>query len=44
MGDGSGFIVGMTEDIHPDHYRKGMEALTSTLYRNGRLPLDADWG
>lgn len=39
MGDGSGFIVGMTEDIHPDHYRKGMVALTSTLHRNGRLPL-----
>lgn len=44
MGDGSGFIVGMTEDIHPDHYRKGMEALTSTLHRNGRLPLDAGFG
>jgi uroporphyrinogen-III decarboxylase len=39
MGDGSGYIVGMTEDIHPDHYRKGMETLTSTLYEKGRLPL-----
>ncbi len=39
MGDGSGYIVGMTEDIHPDHYRKGMGTLTSTLYDNGRLPL-----
>jgi hypothetical protein len=34
----------MTEDIHPDHCRKGMGALASTLYRNGRLSLDADWG
>jgi uroporphyrinogen-III decarboxylase len=39
MGDGSGYILGMTEDIHPDHYRKGMETLTSTLYEKGRLPL-----
>jgi uroporphyrinogen-III decarboxylase len=39
MGDGSGYIVGMTEDIHPDHYRKGMQTLTSTLYEKGHLPL-----
>jgi hypothetical protein len=39
MGDGSGYIVGMTEDIHPDHFTKGMETLTSTIYENGRLPL-----
>ena len=43
MGDGSGYIVGMTEDIHPDHYHKGMETLTSTLYENGRLPLTGSW-
>jgi hypothetical protein len=40
MGNGSGFIMSITEDIHPDHYRKGLETLTATLYENGRLPLD----
>jgi uroporphyrinogen-III decarboxylase len=39
MGDGSGCIMGMTEDIHPDHYRKGMETLTRTIAKHGSLPL-----
>jgi hypothetical protein len=39
MGEGSGCIMGMTEDIHPDHYRKGMETLTRTIAQHGSLPL-----
>lgn len=40
MGDGSGYIIGMTEDIHPDHYRKGMLALTEIIQTHGKLPLE----
>jgi len=40
MGDGSGFIMSITEDIHPDHFRKGLGTLTKALHENGSLPLD----
>ncbi len=39
MGNGSGYIISITEDIHPDHYRKAMETLTSTVCDHGELPL-----
>jgi uroporphyrinogen-III decarboxylase len=42
MGDGSGYILSITEDIHPDHYRKAIETLTTTVQEHGQLPLRTD--
>lgn len=39
MGNGAGYIIGITEDIHPDHYRKAMETLTTIVHEHGNLPL-----
>jgi len=39
MAPGAGYIVGITEDIHPEHLRKGLQTLTETLYEYGKLPL-----
>lgn len=39
IAPGEGFIISVTEDIHPDHYRKGIETVTKTLYRYSRLPI-----
>jgi hypothetical protein len=44
MGDGSAYIVSITEDIHPDHYRKAMETLTETIRDHGKLPLNIPGG
>jgi len=40
MSPGSGYIMGITEDINPLHFRKGIETVTETLHRYGSLPLD----
>ena len=40
MAPGSGYIAGITEDIHPAHFRKGIQTVTETLYAHGRLPID----
>ncbi|MEM2936408.1 MAG: uroporphyrinogen decarboxylase family protein [Candidatus Bathyarchaeia archaeon] len=40
MAPGLGYIISITEDIHPAHFRKGVEAVTETLYKHGRLPID----
>jgi len=39
MAPGLGYIISITEDIHQDHFRKGIEAVTETLYRYGNLPI-----
>jgi uroporphyrinogen-III decarboxylase len=39
IAPGEGFIISVTEDIHPDHYRKGIETVTKTLCRYGGLPI-----
>lgn len=36
---GLGYIIGITEDIHPAHFRKGIEAVTTTLHKHGNLPI-----
>ena len=40
MTPGTGYIVSITEDVPPEHFRKGVETLTETLQRYGVLPLD----
>ncbi|MBO3841919.1 MAG: hypothetical protein FGF48_05835 [Candidatus Brockarchaeota archaeon] len=40
IAPGEGFIISVTEDIHPDHYRKGIETVTETLYKYGGLPIN----
>jgi len=39
MAPGLGYIISVTEDVHPAYFRKGIEAVTETLYRYGSLPL-----
>jgi len=39
MAPGSGYIISITEDIHPTHFKKGIETVTKTLFRKGRLPI-----
>ncbi|MGQ9515552.1 MAG: uroporphyrinogen decarboxylase family protein [Thermoproteota archaeon] len=39
IAPGRGFIIGITEDIHPDHFKKGMSIITETLHKYGDLPL-----
>jgi len=39
IAPGKGFIIGVTEDIHPDHYRKGIETVTKALCKYGGLPI-----
>ncbi len=41
IAPGDGYIISITEDIHPEHYRKGLGTLTRTLCRHGSLPLTA---
>ncbi|MGQ9596478.1 MAG: uroporphyrinogen decarboxylase family protein [Thermoproteota archaeon] len=40
IAPGKGFIVSVTEDIHPDYYRKGIETVTKTLCKYGDLPIN----
>ncbi len=39
IAPGESFIISVTEDIHPEHYRKGIETVTKTLCRYGGLPI-----
>jgi len=39
MAPGTGYIVGITEDIHPEHLKRGLQTLTETLYEHGKLPI-----
>lgn len=39
IAPGKGFIISITEDIHPDHFRKGINIVTDTLYKYGSLPI-----
>jgi len=40
MSPGWGYIISVTEDTHPTYFKKGIETVTKTLYRNGCLPID----
>ena len=40
MAPGLGYIISITEDIRPEHFRKGIKALTETLYKYGDLPIN----
>jgi hypothetical protein len=39
MAPGIGYIIGITEDIHPEHLKRGLRTLTETLYEHGKLPI-----
>ena len=39
IAPGDGFIIGITEDINPNHFNKGMEIVTETIYKYGNLPI-----
>jgi uroporphyrinogen-III decarboxylase len=39
IAPGKGFIIGITEDINPDHFTKGMSIVTETIYKYGVLPI-----
>jgi len=39
IAPGRGFIMGITEDINPDHFRKGMGTVTETIHKYGDLPI-----
>jgi len=39
IAPGDGFIIGITEDINPDHFKKGMSVVTETIYEHGDLPI-----
>jgi len=39
IAPGKGFIIGITEDINPDHFEKGMSIVTETIYKHGDLPI-----
>ena len=39
IAPGKGFIIGITEDINPDHFEKGMSIVTETIYKHGNLPI-----
>ena len=39
IAPGLGYIISITEDIHPAHFRKGVEAATKTIYKYGSLPI-----
>jgi uroporphyrinogen-III decarboxylase len=40
IAPGKGFIMSVTEDIHPDHYRKGVETVTKMIWKHGGLPIN----
>jgi uroporphyrinogen-III decarboxylase len=39
IAPGKGFILSITEDIHPEHFRKGIRTVTETIYECGILPI-----
>jgi len=39
IAPGDGFIIGITEDINPHHFNKGMEIVTETISKYGNLPI-----
>lgn len=39
---GDNFIVGITEDIHPDYVEEGLRAVTETIARYGKYPVSHD--
>jgi uroporphyrinogen-III decarboxylase len=40
IAPGIGFILSITEDIHPDHLRKGLRILVEAVYRYGKIPIE----
>ncbi|MBS7610554.1 hypothetical protein KEJ19_08420 [Candidatus Bathyarchaeota archaeon] len=41
MAPGLGFIVSITEDVHPSHFRKAIETVTETFFEYGAIPIRA---
>lgn len=39
IAPGSGFILSITEDVHPDHLKKGLGILVETVYKYGEIPI-----
>jgi hypothetical protein len=39
---GENFIIGITEDIHPDYIESGLSAVTETINRYGRYPISTN--
>lgn len=39
IAPGDGFIIGITEDINPEHFRKGIRIVTETIFKYGNLPI-----
>jgi len=39
IAPGVGFILSITEDIPPDHLKKGLRVLVETVYRYGEIPI-----
>ncbi|MCX8161539.1 MAG: hypothetical protein N3E44_00910 [Candidatus Bathyarchaeota archaeon] len=39
IAPGIGFMLSITEDIHPDHLKKGLKMLVETVYRYGEIPV-----
>jgi len=39
IAPGKGYILGITEDSHPDHFKKGIKIVTETVNEKGNLPI-----
>ncbi len=39
MAPGFGYIISITEDTHPDHFKKGIEVVTKVIWNYGGLPI-----
>lgn len=39
MAPGPGFIISITEDVHPSHFKKAIETVTETLFEYGSIPI-----
>ncbi len=42
MAPGFGYIISVTEDVHPAHFKKGIEAVTRILWEYGNLPIKVE--
>ena len=40
IAPGKGYIISVTEDIHPEHFRKGIGIVTQTIHKYGVLPVE----
>lgn len=42
MAPGFRYIISITEDIHPDHFKKGIEAVTRVIWDYGSIPIEIE--